>query len=593
VNRRWTAAPPGILAVCLALSSLAGSQPAPSIQFTRLALKLKPAGTLEAAGPPPPAVAERTVQSALGPEWKAASTPDPLTFYAEAPATRTEAAAPPPSVGSAWEQAYALRAQRDRVEYAEPLFQAPGQTADPTGPFDCRSSARLESFDPDQPDHIRGALDNPEWSLSERGANVRAAWALFGTRRPGEDIVVAHPDTGYRPHPEIWTGVSAASHIHPEDGWDFADRDPDPLDDLVAGVLKNPGHGTRTASVIVSPEGTQLSGSTRRMSGVAPAAYLIPLRVTRGVAMLEMGNLADAIAHASGSDRSVVKRKADVISISLGGAPSRRLRDAVRGARLNNVIVLAAAGNQVKTVVWPARYGDVIAVAASNYDSKPWKGSCRGKAVWITAPGETVWCASTRPAGGAATEDCLAVSNGTSFAVATTAGVAALWLSFHQGSPALEALRKANAIAWAFGDVLRRSFRPVNGWDTGRYGPGIVDAARVLQAPLPPAPDVPLQAPALSPCDADLEGLLTVFDEAPNPRRRVAALLRPAGDDPCAVSIVADEVAFLYGADDRVRTAIDRVAGRGEPGGRDLRRARDALRARDISPTLREVLGRS
>ena len=244
-----------------------------------------------------------------------------------------------------------------------------------------------------------GALENPEWSLSDRGANVLAAWTLFKGRRPGEGVVVAHPDTGYRPHPEIWNATITASPIHPADGWDFEDGDPDPTDDLVAGTWKNPGHGTRTASVIVSPEGSQLAGAARRMSGVAPAAHLIPLRVTRGVAMLDMGNLADAISHASGSDRSRVKRKADVISISLGGAPSRRLRDAVRRARLENVIVLAAAGNDVRTVVWPARYEDVIAVAASNFDSKPWKGSCAGKAVWVTAPGETVWCASTRSAG--------------------------------------------------------------------------------------------------------------------------------------------------------------------------------------------------
>jgi subtilisin family serine protease len=78
--------------------------------------------------------------------------------------------------------------------------------------------------------------------------------------------------------------------------------------------------------------------------------------------MLDMGNLAEAIGHAAGPDRSLVKRRADVISISLGGAPSRALREAVRRARLANVIVLAAAGNQVRTVVWPARYADVIAV---------------------------------------------------------------------------------------------------------------------------------------------------------------------------------------------------------------------------------------
>ena len=155
----------------------------------------------------------------------------------------------------------------------------------------------------------------------------------------------------------------------------------------------------------------------------------------------------------------------------------------------------------------------------------------------------------------------------------------------------MDALRRTNAVAWAFGDVLRRSVRQVNGWDTSKYGPGILDAAKVLQTALPPAPPAPLQAPALSPCQANLEGLATVFDEAPNPRRRIAALLRAANDDPCEVSMVADEIAFLYATDDRVREAMDRIARRNEPGGRDLRRARDALRARDISSSLRTGAG--
>jgi subtilisin family serine protease len=309
--------------------------------------------------------------------------------------------------------------------------------------------------------------------------------------------------------------------------------------------------------------------------------------------MLEMGNLADAISQATGADRTRVKRKADVISISLGGAPSRALRDAVRRARFANVIVLAAAGNQVRTVVWPARYDDVIAVAASNYDSKPWSGSCRGRAVSVTAPGETIWCASTRSVAAGQTEDCLAVSNGTSFAVATTAGVAALWLSYHDGNPAMDALKNTNAVAWAFADVLRRTVRRVNGWNTSQFGPGIIDAARVLETPLPPAPPTPMQAPQPSACDADLEALGTVFDAAPNPRKRIVSLLRPAGDDACTVAMVADEVAFRYATDDRVREALDRTARPGEPSGRDLRRARDALRASDISDALRAILGRS
>ena len=41
-------------------------------------------------------------------------------------------------------------------------------------------------------------------------------------------MTVGHPDTGYTPHPEL---ADAARLLH-EQGFDFDDDDPDPIDDL-------------------------------------------------------------------------------------------------------------------------------------------------------------------------------------------------------------------------------------------------------------------------------------------------------------------------------------------------------------------------
>src|SRR6185295_19750333 len=97
-----------------------------------------------------------------------------------------------------------------------------------------------------------------------------------------------------------------------------------------------------------------------------------------------MRNLRDAIDHA-------VASKCHVISISLGGLPSDSLHDAIRRAEDAGVIVLAAAGNYVRLVVWPARYPEVVAVAACNFEGRAWSGSSRGDAVDITGPGEDVY----------------------------------------------------------------------------------------------------------------------------------------------------------------------------------------------------------
>lgn len=69
----------------------------------------------------------------------------------------------------------------------------------------------------------------------------------------------------------------------------------------------------------------------------------------------------------------------------------------------------------------------MIAAAACDIDRRPWKGSSRGSKVDLTAPGHDVWKASVDKRG----RELVCPSSGTSYAVATTAGVAALWLARH------------------------------------------------------------------------------------------------------------------------------------------------------------------
>src|SRR5206468_3563722 len=83
------------------------------------------------------------------------------------------------------------------------------------------------------------------------------------------------------------------------------------------------------ASVIVSPDGDQLqAGPHQWVTGVAPGARLIPMRVTRSVAMFSMSNLAQAIRRAAGLGPHPLPGPVDVVSISLGGPPSRDLQRA-------------------------------------------------------------------------------------------------------------------------------------------------------------------------------------------------------------------------------------------------------------------------
>jgi len=475
------------------------------------------------------------------------------------------------SVPAAWDASYQLR-QDPVVIYAEPLFELPTDEQHETPAPRARRALGAGGGDDDP-----GTENDFEWSL--KTLKVPQAWALFGPRTPGAGIVVGHPDTGYTPHPEI-----AGPRLRIGDGYDFEDDRQDPRDTLADGLLRNPGHGTSTSSLIISDTGVPAgSAGPEFVSGAAPGAALIPIRTTKSVVLWSMRRLTRAILHA-------VENGAHVISISLGGpAPSTAIHNAVREAESKGVIVLCAAGNQVRFVVFPAAFDEVIAVAASRIDDTPWPGSCRGPAVDITAPGSSVWRAKTALKNGVE-QYAVQRGSGTSYAVAQTAGIAALWLSFH-GRGGLIARYGKDRLTTVFKQLLQDTCRTPAGWDTGDFGPGIVHAERLLSAALPAIATAvgarSVRRRAVSDDRAALE--LLVHQLTPAPRsgvaRAVADLLHV---DETALPDVLDDVgaelAMRVGTDpllrQQLREAASSFAGRGP------RRAARAVRAAGRRVTL-------
>jgi hypothetical protein len=517
-------------------------------------------------------------------------TPDGTTWEA-VPAGRSGAFSDDTALGAAWDRAYRLREQT-RAERVEPVIELDESQA---------AAARFSGGE--RPHRAQAQIDN-EWSLKH--INAPTAWSLIqqGGRSDGQEglsVNVAHLDTGYREHREMWDPDEARSAVLFRHGYDFLHGDDNPFDDMEGGTLANPGHGTKSGSVIVSPKGKQWTGGGPKdfVNGVAPGAHLIPLRVHRSVVHFNPSRMAEAITEAAGTSRAKCKSEAQVISISMGGAPSFGLLKAVRFARDRGVIVVAAAGNEVGLVVWPARFKETVAVAASNVDCGVWDGSSRGSAVDITAPGESVWRADTSPAG----VDSVGMGQGTTFATATTAGVAALWLDFHRQNPLIAQLRQQGKLTDAFRRVLHETaWQPDgvpppgvtcaerNAWDTGRLGPGIVDVGRALAHPVPVAPPSPN-------FEGDDTGGLPLFaslfeppvgpDKVQAAYRRLLRLPqgRAIGDD----AELEGEITLHYAQDAAVRRALD-AALQPEAPDAAFARAREVLRGRDISGRLKRAL---
>jgi len=366
--------------------------------------------------------------------------------------------------GSAFDAAY-LISERFGLDAAEPEIHTALYPGDVAG-----QDKHLEGID-----FTRFCFAEVDARLEEQktwalhAAKVIDAWeysASLGRPVKGSGIVIAQPDTGVTPHPELAEVRSVA-------GIDLVDNKPGGLDPL--GYEGNPSHGTGTASVVVSPEHGEVTGS-------APEAWHMPIRAIESVVRLSQFRVAEAIDYAT-------EHGAHVITMSLGGVPSLVLWRALQRAILKDVIVLAAAGNCAKVVVWPARYEECIAVAGVNYDGQAWRGTCSGPDVDISAPAENVYRArSERRDGGFSY--VVEQGQGTSFAVALTAGIAANWLAHHGRDRVIaEARTRGESVQNLFRRLLRATAHRPDVWDERNMGAGIVDALALLKAPFDKAVD--------------------------------------------------------------------------------------------------------
>jgi serine protease len=132
-----------------------------------------------------------------------------------------------------------------------------------------------------------------------------------------------------------------------------------------------------------------------------------------------------------------------------------------------------------------ARYDEVIAVAAYNIKDRPWIGSCHGDAVDLTASSEFVPRANRAPQNGGSPTDVRG-GQGTSFAVALTAGVAALWVG-HFGIAAIrKSLQSGETVQDRFVALLQETSWQPPGFDTSEFGAGIIGAVKLLKHGLQP-----------------------------------------------------------------------------------------------------------
>jgi thermitase len=284
--------------------------------------------------------------------------------------------------------------------------------------------------------------DDPGWPNQY---NMRAIHAPQGwTWTTGATwVTIAILDTGVElSHPDLFVKILP--------GYDFVNRDDIAQDDN--------GHGTHVAAIAAASTNNGVG-----MAGVDPGANIMPVKVLDAFGNGTNANVAAGITWAT-------DQGAQVINLSLGGSfPSSVLEDAVNYAYERGVIMVAAAGNSgVGSVLYPAAYPAVIAVAATDNSNNRANFSNFGAEVDVAAPGANIY--SAYPGGG------YGYRSGTSMAAPHVAGLAAIL----RGIPGNGPLRVVTIIESTCLDL------GAPGWDA-YYGFGLIqmDAAIQLGWPTP------------------------------------------------------------------------------------------------------------
>jgi membrane-anchored mycosin MYCP len=246
----------------------------------------------------------------------------------------------------------------------------------------------------------------------------------------------------------------------------------DAIDLTGTGLNDCVGHGTMVAGIIGAAD-QQSAGNP--FAGVAPDVNILSVKVTDSEDVNNQPTISSQAILADGIS-DAVKLHASVINVSIQapGPPDSQLQNAMTLALDQNVVVVAAAGNDgvvngVNEVgpYWPASdsatYPNVLSVGATEQDGSLAFFSDTRTPVDVTAPGDAV--TSIVPGGG------FYVYNGTSFAAPFVAGVAALIRAEY---PSLTAAQ-----------VVARIEDTADGGDGPGTGYGLVNPLQAVTAALP------------------------------------------------------------------------------------------------------------
>jgi uncharacterized repeat protein (TIGR01451 family) len=326
-----------------------------------------------------------------------------------------------------------------------------------------------------EPNHIRNVTVRPpndtylteQWNLTT--VHAQQAWnylpdlfltsATAGTNR----VKVAILDTGLDcTHPDFINAGGTSTDSAQGGQIDWADSTYIQKTTLTSptcnGWADDYGHGTHVAGI--------LAAATNNATGVASLGF--PLQIIMIKTSSNTGEATDYQVAQGMLD--ALDAGAQVISMSLGGEGySQTMQNAMDAAWANNVLVVAAAGNEgTSELIYPGDGNHVLAVAATDDTNTVASFSSYGNWVRIAAPGVGILSTLPTYANSFNTEN-YGTLEGTSMATPHVSALAGLLFAANPGISAAEVAQRIQQTAQS----------PHTGWNQN-IGYGVINAAAAL-----------------------------------------------------------------------------------------------------------------
>lgn len=246
----------------------------------------------------------------------------------------------------------------------------------------------IKALEVDYPTFL--TADNPDWGVKR----IKAPDVWETTTANGIKIAVIDTGMDYT-HTDLQGRYAG--------GYDTANDDTDPFDDH--------GHGTHVSGIVAAA----LDGAG--LAGVAPSGQILAIKALGADGSGYISDVVEAVDWA-------MNNGAQVINFSLGSTyDSKTLESKLNEAAAKGIVLVAAAGNTSGgSLLYPAAYGSVISVSAT--DANDNFASFSSVGAELAAPGVSI--TSTVPGNG------YAAWSGTSMAAPHVAATVALMLANNQ-----------------------------------------------------------------------------------------------------------------------------------------------------------------